>query len=138
MPVGTFTMVNGIDNEIGEQLVCNPNIQAVGFTGSFGAGTHLAKLASQRDQPIPVYSEMGSSNPIIIFTGAINDATKQDVVARELGTSMSLGVGQFCTQPGLVFMLKHGSSDQLMDSVAKDIKSRKGATMLTPTIAKNF
>ena len=102
MPDGTFSLLHGSGRVVGSALVTHPAIQAVGFTGSTGGGTALMKLAASRPQPIPVYAEMGSVNPVFILPGAA--ASDGPGLASGLQVSATMGVGQFCTNPGVVLV----------------------------------
>jgi NADP-dependent aldehyde dehydrogenase len=129
-------MVYGDGPGVGTQLVTHPRIQAVGFTGSRAAGLAIVKAAFGRPQPIPVYAEMSSVNPVFLLPGAL--------AARgaELGTafvgSLTLGAGQFCTNPGLVFAARGPELDAFLDSAAKAVESDTGAPMLTQRIADAY
>src|SRR4051794_23167617 len=100
LPEGVFSLVIGEGNEIGQWLVAHPAIQAVGFTGSRQGGLALCNIANARRQPIPVYAEMSSINPVFLLRGALE--RPPDELARAYVESLSLGAGQFCTNPGLV------------------------------------
>lgn len=104
MPDGVFSNLNSKGIEVGEWLVKHPKIKAVGFTGSFKAGTALCKLAAQRDEPIPVYAEMGSINPVIALPSALKEKTQ--FWAEQYAGSITAGSGQFCTNPGLILGIK--------------------------------
>ena len=101
MPDGTFSMVHGISTGVGMTIVKHPLIKAIGFTGSFRGGKAIYDAAIQRAEPIPVYAEMGSTNPVFILPGALKE--RKEEIAKELTASVTLGVGQFCTNPGLIF-----------------------------------
>ena len=102
MPDGVFSMLHGPSAEVGQALVAHPVIQAVGFTGSFRGGKALVAAGAARSQPIPVYAEMGSANPVFVLPDAL--ATRGEEIARALAASVTLGSGQFCTNPGLAFV----------------------------------
>lgn len=102
MPDGVFSMVHGPSPAVGQSLVTHPAIQAVGFTGSFRGGKALLDAASGREQPIPVFAEMGSANPVFVLPDAL--ATRAGEIAKALAASVTLGCGQFCTNPGLTFV----------------------------------
>jgi alpha-ketoglutaric semialdehyde dehydrogenase len=136
LPGGVFSMVYGDGPGVGTQLVTHPCIQAVGFTGSRAAGLAIAKAAFERPRSIPVYAEMSSVNPVFLLPGVL--------AARgaELGTafvgSLTLGAGQFCTNPGLVFAPRGPELDAFLDSAAKAVEADAGAPMLTPRIAEAY
>lgn len=102
MPGGVFSMVHGASPAVGQALVAHPAVQAVGFTGSFRAGRALLDAAAHRPQPIPVFAEMGSANPLFVLPDAL--ATRGEAIATALAASVTLGCGQFCTNPGLTFV----------------------------------
>ena len=102
MPDGVFSMVQGQGTDVGQALVTHPAVQAVGFTGSFRGGKALFDAAARRDQPIPVFAEMGSANPVFVLPDAL--ATRGEEIAKALAASVTLGCGQFCTNPGLVLV----------------------------------
>ncbi len=126
MPKGVFNMVFG--GGVGEWLVKHPAIQAVGFTGSLNGGNALCKMAAERPQPIPVFAEMSSINPVIILPGAL--AKRGDAIARELAGSITLGCGQFCTNPGLVIGLRSPQYTQLLSDLGQHLDQQPGQTML--------
>ncbi|MHC4404493.1 MAG: aldehyde dehydrogenase family protein, partial [Planctomycetota bacterium] len=103
MPEGWFSMLHGPGRTTGVDLVGHPVIQAVGFTGSVAGGRALFDAAAARANPIPVYAEMGSVNPVFLLPGVL--AERAESIAEGLHQSMTLGVGQFCTQPGLVIAI---------------------------------
>ena len=102
MPDGVFSMLHGPSPEVGQALVAHAAIQAVGFTGSFRGGKALVDAAARRAQPIPVFAEMGSANPVFVLPDAL--ATRGEEIAKALAASVTLGSGQFCTNPGLTFV----------------------------------
>ncbi|MDH3649655.1 MAG: aldehyde dehydrogenase family protein, partial [Saprospiraceae bacterium] len=110
MPEGTFSLVQGKEHTGGIALVKHPLIKAVGFTGSQKGGLALFQIANAREEPIPVYAEMGSVNPVFILPGALK--ARSGAIVTGLVKSVNLGVGQFCTNPGLVFTEKNTNSDQ--------------------------
>ena len=132
LPEGVFSLLNGVSNELGGGLVAHPAIKAVGFTGSRGGGLALMKIASQRPEPIPVYAEMSSINPVILFPGAL--AERADALGREFVGSLTLGVGQFCTNPGLVLALDGPDLDKFSSSAAAALQEVAPGVMLTPGI----
>ena len=100
MPEGVFSNLNSAGIEVGVQLVKHPQVKAVGFTGSINGGRALYNLAAQRAEPIPVFAEMGSINPVIITQNALEKRSAE--IAQTYADSITLGVGQFCTNPGLI------------------------------------
>lgn len=140
MPDGVFSLLHA-DNEVAQALVAHPAIKAVGFTGSRKGGLALLRVAQNRPEPIPVYAEMSAVNPMVILPGAIADASgpKSAVtVAAGLAGSITLGVGQFCTNPGLVFLLNSANTDTFLDTLAEKIRASAPATMLTDGIRLAF
>jgi len=118
-------------------LVKHPLIEGVGFTGSQHVGTLIAKTAANRPHPIPTYCEMGSVNPLFVFPDALK--TKGTEIAQGLAGSVTQGVGQFCTNPGLVFAIgPKSSTDTFVADLVKTIASVPPGTMLTNDILKNY
>lgn len=136
MPEGVFSMVYDDGHEVGTQLVKHPHVKAVGFTGSFRGGMALHKLAQERDEPIPVYAEMGSVNPVIILPATLDH--RVDELPKILAGSVTLGAGQFCTNPGLVFVIKSTQLTKFEENYRREIEAIAPATMLTAGICKNF
>lgn len=129
MPDGVFSLVQGNTNSVGELLVKHPKIKAVGFTGSFTGGMALYDIANDRPEPIPVFSEMGSANPVFILPNAQKENSES--IAAGLATSISMGVGQFCTNPGLVFLEKDDATSNLTRSLNNNMAEIPSGTMLT-------
>ncbi len=115
-PIGFFSLIHGNRKEISEEIVLNPYIKAVGFTGSRNAGRALYNLSTKREKPIPVYAEMGSINPVFITKKAMKKRNKE--LAETLANSIALGSGQFCTKPGLIFV----NDDKYTDEFIKKIR----------------
>ncbi len=133
MPDGVFSSLIGEGALLGQQLVKHPQIKAVGFTGSFRAGMSLLKAATnEREEPIPVYAEMSSINPVLVLPNKLNQDI--DKVASQLNASITLGVGQFCTNPGLVFVVKDENSESFIRKLAQALQQVQPATMLNQTI----
>jgi alpha-ketoglutaric semialdehyde dehydrogenase len=132
LPAGVFSLVNGISNSLGASLVANPRIKAVGFTGSRAGGVALMKIAAARPEPIPVYAEMSSINPVVLLPGALR--ARAEALGKEFVGSLTLGVGQFCTNPGLVFALDGPELQQFVESASAALKQVQPAVMLTPGI----
>jgi len=127
-PPGVFSMVQGKSNAVGAALVRHPAVKAVGFTGSFLGGTALARIAAERPEPIPVFAEMGSVNPLFLLPGALK--ARGDSFAEGLVGSMSLGVGQFCTQPGVVFAPSGDALEALLEQVGARVRDLPAGVML--------
>jgi NADP-dependent aldehyde dehydrogenase len=135
LPAALFALLQGRRHELSAALVRNPQIQAVGFTGSQRAGRALFDLASQREVPIPVFAEMGSVNPVVILPAAIQE--KADQIAKDLATSMLLGGGQFCTKPGVTFVVGD-AEHRFADAMSREVKAGAPATMLNGTLRDSF
>jgi NADP-dependent aldehyde dehydrogenase len=136
MPAGVFNMVQGASHETGGALVTNPHIQAVGFTGSYKGGKALYDLAVRREQPIPVYSEMGSVNPVFFLPGILKE--KGAALAKGLAESVTLGVGQFCTNPGMFVVEQSADADNFVSQTKQELSAITVGPMLTPGIKKAF
>ena len=136
MPNGTFSLVQGTSVDVGLALVKNPLIKAIGFTGSFKGGKALFDEANKREEPIPVYAEMGSSNPVFILPEILKNKEKE--LAENLKNSIQLGVGQFCTNPGLIITNKSIESNNLEEFLALEVQKSTSGTMLTPNIQKAY
>jgi len=136
MPNGVFSNLNSSGIEVGTILVKHPQIKAVGFTGSVQGGRALFNLASQRPEPIPVFAEMGSVNPVILLPKALQNSYKK--WANMYADSVTLGSGQFCTNPGLMIGIKSPELNNFIEVLAKEIAKREPTCMLHPTIYKSF
>lgn len=136
MPEGVFSMVHGTSHEVGQAIVRHPKIKAVGFTGSYGGGKALFDEANNRPEPIPVYAEMGSTNPVFILPGAMKE--RKESLAEELTGSVSLGVGQFCTNPGLVFHQESEDAASFQTALSEQMKNVSAGVMLNEGIQKNY
>lgn len=136
LPAGTFSFVLG-GIETGQELVLDPRITAVGFTGSRGGGLALVRAAAAREVPIPVYAEMSSINPVVVLPGALasNDIA---AFAEAYVGSLTLGSGQFCTNPGLLFLPAGEQGDELLRAAGEAVAAATGQTMLTPGIAEAY
>jgi 2,5-dioxopentanoate dehydrogenase len=133
---GVFSMVQGQTNEVGMTLVKHPATKAVAFTGSLRGGRALFDAGVSRAEPIPVYAEMGSINPVILLPGAL--AQRAEPIAGAFVNSVTLGVGQFCTNPGLVLALNSPSLDTFVGAVETAAKGVAPATMLHGGIARAY
>ena len=134
LPAGVFALIHGSSNEVGSHLVQHPDIQAAGFTGSYRGGKALYDLAVRRPHPIPVYAEMGSVNPVILLSNKI--AKDPAALAAGLAGSVCLGVGQFCTNPGLLILQKKDAG--FLDLLAAELDKLPLGTFLTPGIAAAY
>ncbi|AQV98267.1 aldehyde dehydrogenase (NADP(+)) [Cupriavidus necator] len=136
LPEGVFSLLVGAGNEIGTALVAHPAIQAVGFTGSRAGGLALVQTANNRAQPIPVYAEMSSINPVFLLPAALQ--ARGAGIARDLVDSLVMGVGQFCTNPGLVLAVDSPALDVFRQGAAAALTDKAAATMLTPGICRAY
>lgn len=136
LPAGVFSLVFGAGNEVGQALVHHPSIKAGAFTGSFGGGMALWQIAQQRPDPIPFFAEMGSVNPIFLLPGAL--AARGAAIATGLHNSLTLGCGQFCTQPGLIFLLEDAVARVFLDNLADAVSKTPPGTMLTKAMGEAY
>lgn len=134
MPAGVFNMIYGAG--VGEALVRHPAIQAVGFTGSLKGGRALCELAAARPQPIPVFAEMSSINPVLVLPAALQARGEQ--VARELAGSVVLGCGQFCTNPGLVIGIAGEAFSTFLTALGAQLADQPGQTMLNVGTLRSY
>ncbi len=136
MPNGVFSNLNSSGIEVGQQLVMHPKVKGVGFTGSIKGGSAIYRLASEREEPIPVFAEMGSVNPVIALPSALNE--KGEAWAKKYAGSIMLGAGQFCTNPGLILGLKSTALDDFITSLGREIEELQPICMLHPNIHRNY
>jgi len=136
LPEGVFSMLFGDGRTIGQQLVAHPAIKAVGFTGSRGGGTALMRTAASRPEPIPVYAEMSSVNPVFLLPKALEEGGA--ALANGFVDSLTLGVGQFCTNPGLVFAVKGAALDAFTAAATTALQAKGAGTMLTAGIHEAY
>ncbi|MGZ3821224.1 MAG: aldehyde dehydrogenase (NADP(+)) [Mucilaginibacter sp.] len=136
LPEGVFSILYDDGYSIGEALVKHPKTKIVTFTGSYKGGMALVKLAQQRDEPIPVFAEMGSINPVILMPDALENRYTQ--IAEQYAGSITLGAGQFCTNPGLLIALNSPALDKFKQALSEAIGKIVSSTMLTPGICKNY
>lgn len=132
LPEGVFSMVAGDGRTVGQQLVAHEAIKAVGFTGSRGGGMALVRAAAQRHEPIPVYAEMSSINPVFLLPAHLE--TNSAALANGFIESLTLGSGQFCTNPGLVVAMRGAALDRFMGAAAAALEGKGATTMLTAGI----
>jgi NADP-dependent aldehyde dehydrogenase len=136
VPAGVFSMLHGEGSVVGTALVRHPATRAVGFTGSRSAGRALCDAAAARPDPIPVFAEMSSLNPVFLLPGAL--AERGSEIASGLAASITLGVGQFCTKPGLVFAVEGDDLDRFREQLRTAIQSVPAGSMLTADIRDAF
>lgn len=139
LPPGVFSLIYGPGSSIGQALVADPAIKAVGFTGSQSAGIALMRTAAARPEPIPVYAEMSSLNPVFVFPGALNGSGEQiDALAQQYVAAVTGSSGQLCTSPGLLFAPAGEAGDKLAAAVGRAVSACAGQTMLTAGIAGSW
>ncbi len=136
LPGGVFSLIQGREDQVGSALVQDPRIGAVAFTGSHAGGRSLFNLAAARPNPIPVFAEMGSVNPTFVLPLILKEKYKE--LARKYTESLTLGVGQFCTNPGLLFVLKGAEGDSFIHSVKTILQQVEPLPMLHLGIKKNY
>ncbi|MCJ2133387.1 aldehyde dehydrogenase (NADP(+)) [Methylobacterium sp. J-026] len=136
LPEGVFSLLFDAGQSIGQALVADPRIAAVGFTGSRRGGTALMAIAAGRPTPVPVYAEMSSINPVLLFPGAL--AERGAAIGRAFAASLTLGAGQFCTNPGLVLALPGPGLDAFLEAAGAALRESPAATMLTPGIQRAY
>jgi 2,5-dioxopentanoate dehydrogenase len=136
---GVFSLVYGPGSSIGQALVADPAIKAVGFTGSQAAGVALMRTAAARPEPIPVYAEMSSLNPVFVFPGVLDGSADDiDALAQQYITAVTGSSGQLCTSPGLLFVPEGEAGDALAAAVGHAVSACAGQTMLTAGIASSW
>ncbi len=136
LPKGIFTHIHGSSFEVGKALVTHSKVKAVGFTGSYIGGKQLFDWANQRKEPIPVFAEMGSINPVFLLPGKLQ--TDYSEIAKQYAGSITLGVGQFCTNPGLIVGVESESLNQFITELGKAITDMAPGKMLHTGIAKAY
>src|SRR5262252_9538676 len=136
MPEGVFSLLFGHGSEIGTALMKHPLVRAGGFTGSRTAGRILMDIAASRPEPIPFYAEMSSTNPVFILPGALRE--RGESIASGLHASFTLGAGQFCTKPGMVFMEKSQDADRFARKLSELVTGSSGFHLLTEAIHSSY
>jgi len=136
MPEGTVSYLPGETNELGGALVSDPRIKAVGFTGSRAGGLALVRIARERPEPIPVYAEMSSVNPVVLMPAALE--ARAEALGPAFVQSLTMGAGQFCTNPGLVLAIDSPALDRFVAAAAEALAAAPGAVMLSPGIHANY
>lgn len=132
---GIFSQVYGKE-EVGQYLVQHPGVFAVGFTGSFSGGKALFDFANKREVPIPVFAEMGSINPVFLLANKLKEEPKE--MAAQYVQSLTLGVGQFCTNPGVLMISKGEGMDVFLDEIKQLVKEVAAQNMLHIGISTNY
>jgi 2,5-dioxopentanoate dehydrogenase len=135
MPDGVFSLLFGDGPTTGMQLVKHPQVKAVGFTGSYKAGKALFDAAVSRPEPIPVYAEMGSSNPVFILPQAMRE--NASIFAANYSGSVTLGVGQFCTNPGILFY-QNNVNPEFKSLLKQEFEKTSGGVMLAKSIFNSY
>jgi 2,5-dioxopentanoate dehydrogenase len=136
MPPPIFCLITDPSIEAGTNLVTHPAIRAVGFTGSTQAGRNLFNLAAARPDPIPVFAEMSSLNPVLIMPGALRERRAE--IVKGLTGSVTLGVGQFCTKPGVVLGLRGSDFEEFTSALGEALAEVEAAPMLYPGIEERL
>ena len=132
MPDGVFSNLNSSGIQVGVQLVQHPKVKAVGFTGSIGGGRALYDLAAKREEPIPVFAEMGSVNPVVMLPEAVS--RRKETLAKTYAASVTLGTGQFCTNPGLLIGVRGEELNEFIQLLSEEIVKIEPSCMLHPNI----
>jgi len=136
MPEGVFSLLYGNGNSVGQALAADPRIKAVGFTGSRRGGQALLTTAQSRPEPIPVYAEMSSINPVLLLPAAL--AGRTESLAADFAGSLQLGAGQFCTNPGLILGMASPALSRFAELAAEALARAEAQTMLTPGIHQAY
>lgn len=136
MPPGTFSLIQGGKRDVGEALVQHPLIKAVGFTGSLAGGRALFNLCAGRPEPIPFFGELGSVNPMFLLPAAL--AARGEAMAKGWAASLTLGAGQFCTNPGIAVVIDGPEADTFVAAAKAAVATVGPQTMLTDGIAQAY
>lgn len=136
LPEGVFSLLSGVGNKLGMDLVTHPGVQAIGFTGSRSGGLALVKAASEREVPIPVYAEMSSTNPVYLMPAAL--AARSEQMADQFVASLLGSAGQLCTNPGLIIGLEGPDLDRFIARASEGVRNADPTTMLSRGIADNY
>ncbi|WP_213878919.1 aldehyde dehydrogenase (NADP(+)) [Pseudomonas sp. dw_358] len=136
LPEGVFSLLFDSGRTVGQTLVADRRIKAVGFTGSRSGGVALMNIAAAREEPIPVYAEMSSINPVVLLPHALS--TRAEAIAADFVAALTLGAGQFCTNPGLVLAVDGAPLREFERAAAQALADVPAATMLTPGINQSY
>jgi len=135
-PAGTFSMLQGAGIDVGQRLVAHDGIEAAGFTGSLRGGRAIYDAAARRPRPIPVFAEMGSVNPVVITGAALEE--RADEIADGLVASITMGTGQFCTNPGLILLQDGPLAQNFIAAVSEKMSAAPAGVLLNETIARGL
>ncbi|CAN7485069.1 MULTISPECIES: aldehyde dehydrogenase (NADP(+)) [Brucella] len=133
---GVFSLIQGGRRDVGHALVQNPNIKAVGFTGSLAGGRALFDLCAARPEPIPFFGELGSVNPMFLLPEAMK--ARAETLGQGWAGSLTMGAGQFCTNPGIAVVLDGADADTFTTAAVEGLKKVAPQTMLTDGIAQAY
>lgn len=136
LPEGVFSLLFGAGRRLGEALVAHPAVRAVGFTGSRQGGLALLRIANARPEPIPVNAEMSSINPVFLLPHAL--ANRAETLGSAFADSLTMGAGQFCTNPGLVLAVDGPDLERFVEAAAQALSKKSAQTMLTPGIFEAY
>lgn len=136
LPEGVFSLLFGAGTDIGQALVADPRVRAVGFTGSRAGGLALMRTAAAREVPVPVYAEMSSVNPVFLLPGALRERGAE--LGRAFVASLTLGAGQFCTNPGLLVAVRGDGLDTFLGAASAELATAPAQTMLTAGIHRAY
>ncbi len=136
MPKGAFSLIQGGDRKVGEALVQHPLIKAVGFTGSLAGGRALFDLCAARPEPIPFFGELGSVNPMFMLPDAL--ANRPEALGEGWSASLTMGAGQFCTNPGIAVVIDGSDADRFVEAARAALEKVQPQTMLTDGIAAAY
>lgn len=136
MPAGVFSLIQGGNRQVGSALVQHPLIKAVGFTGSLAGGRALFDLCAARPEPIPFFGELGSVNPMFLFPAAV--AQRGEALAKGWAGSLTMGAGQFCTNPGIAVLVEGPETDLFVTTAKEALATVPAQTMLTDGIAEAY
>ncbi|MFB6367339.1 aldehyde dehydrogenase (NADP(+)) [Paenibacillus elgii] len=133
---GVFSLIQGGNRAVGTSLVQHPGIKAVGFTGSKAGGRALFDLCAQREEPIPFFGELGSVNPMFVLQGAA--ASRAEQIGKDWVRSLTLGAGQFCTNPGVIVICENEDAKTFLDNAVSEAKNIAAQTMLNTSISEAY
>lgn len=136
LPDGIFSLIQGGNRQVGQAIVKHPLVKAVGFTGSLSGGRDLFNLCSMRPEPIPFFGELGSINPMFIMPEALKN--RASVLGRGWANSLTMGVGQFCTNPGMAVMFDNDDTQVMIAATVNTLSEVSSQTMLTDSIADSY